>query len=174
MDAFLAQPDNVETASTCEPPMTYEALIAMKEAGDISARIGRNEAMMALNTLVNQSFTELETGAINLTDMRAFPWTRFLKNQILCKEIVGRGIERVYGARFYATEQAVILVCRVDGSYVMMKMDKKKGDEFVTGETAQWRELNIVQKAKYIGVSWMQVRRNETQISVSWKQCWKA
>ena len=64
----------------------------------------------------------------------------------------------------YTTEQAVLLVCRDDGSYVVMKMDKREKDDFVGDVTAQsqWRELRSVKNAKYIGVSWMQVRRAQS------------
>ena len=158
MAVYLARPDNAGALSICEPPMTHQALSALTEPGEKSAPLGRNEATMALQTLLNGRVGVETIGSINITDGRAFPWTRFLKNQVQCLELVGPGIERVYAARLVAADGPVLLICRSGGSYVKMPVDKKNANIFFDGVNAQWRNLAILQDAWHVDVTWMQLR----------------
>ena len=158
MAVYLARPDNAGVLSICEPPMTHQALSALTEPGEKSAPLGRNEATMALQTLLNGRVGVETIGSINITDGRAFPWTRFLKNQVQCLELVGPGIERVYAARLWAADGPVLLICRSGGSYVKMPVDKKNANIFFDGVNAQWRNLVILQDAGHVDVTWMQLR----------------
>ena len=131
--------------------------------GDKSAPLGRAETSMALQSLLIVGVGKSNVGALNLTDGVAFPWTRFLKNNVLCKEYVGPGIERVYAARFHEDAAPVLVICRADGSYVELE-PSKNGDMHTMHNNAgdAWQEIEALQQAQYIGVSWMHVRASIT------------
>ena len=155
--AATAEPAGV--AYTCQPPVQYRDILNPVAAGDKSAPLGRSETSMALQSLLIGGFSKSHAGALNLTDGVAFPWTRFLKNNVMCKEYVGPGIERVYAARFREDDAPVLVICRADGSYVELR-PSKKGDRHTMHDRAgdAWQEIKALQQAKYIGVSWMHVR----------------
>ena len=114
---------------------------------------------MALQTLLKGTLGVATTGSINLTDRRAFPWTRFVKNQVKCLELVGPGIERVYAARLGPRDGPVLLLCRAGGSYVEMPVDKRNANKFYEDVNEEWRDHPMLQDAKHVDVTWLQLRR---------------
>ena len=155
---YLSQPKHIGVAYTCQPPTTYNDIVSSNEAGDRSAPLGRAEATIALRNLLLASLGKSRCGALNLTDGCAFPWPRYLKNVTQCREVVGPGIERVYAARYHSCDGLVLLLCRADGSYVELRPGKKNEHKIMEGELVNWRTLQILDDAEYMGVSWMQVR----------------
>jgi len=135
----------------------------MVTSGDTSAPLGRSETSIALQSLLIEGFGKSNVGALNLTDGVAFPWTRFLKNNVMCKEYVGPGIRRVYAARWYEDAKPVLVICRADGSYVELT-PSKSGDRHLMHDEAgdAWQQIEALQQAKYIGVGWMHVRGDTT------------
>ena len=159
--AATSEPAGV--AYTCQPAVQYRDIVNLVAAGDKSAPLGRSETLIALQSLLIAGFGKSNVGALNLTDGVAFPWTRFLKNNVLCKEYVGPGIERVYAARFHEDAAPVLVICRADGSYVELE-PSKNGDRHTMHNNAgdAWQEMEALQQAQYIGVSWMHVRASIT------------
>ena len=148
---------------TCQPALEYSDIMGTAAAGDKSAPLGRAEATIALQSLLISGFGEAGIGAINLTDGVAFPWTRFLKNNVMCKEYVGPGINRVYVARFHRDDELVLLLCRADGGYVELRPAAKSNRHtFHNKEGDAWQQIKTLQNAKYIGMSWMQIRQGIT------------
>ena len=84
-----ATSEQLGVSYTCQPALEYSDIMGTAAAGDKSAPLGRAEATIALQSLLISGFGEAGIGAINLTDGVAFPWTRFLNNNIICKEYVG-------------------------------------------------------------------------------------
>ena len=144
---------------TCFPAITYENILSTQEACQRSAPLGRAEATIALQSLLIACVGKAESGAVNITDGRAFPWTRFLQNTVSCKEYVGPGLERVYAIRSPGTTAPALLLCRADGSYVELRFQNGKTVKTVQGPRVQWRMLPILTDAKYISVPWMEVRQ---------------
>ena len=155
-----AKPDHIGVDYTCEPATTHEDIVSVTQAGECSAPLGRGEAGVALQSLLIHSFGKAGTGAINVTDGVAFPWSRYLKNMRFCKEHVGPGIQRVYAVKYSEGGWPMLLLCRADGSYVdLCHQSTKNVVTTMEGKRVQWRELEILKDATYIDVSWMQIRQ---------------
>ena len=109
----------------------------------------RSETSIALQSLLIAGFGKSNVGALILTDGVACPWTRFLKNNVLCKEYVGPGIERVYAARFHEDAAPVLVICRADGSYVELQ-PSKNGDRHTMHDKAgdAWQQIEALQQAE--------------------------
>ena len=160
---YASQSDHAGSLYRCRPAITHRDIASTREAGDRSAPLGRAEATIALESLLIASFGKSDIGALNLTDGCAFPWMRFLRNSVQCKEYAGPGIEAVYAARYYEGDAPVLLLCRADGSYVEMRPAVKQSlHEIVEGKWVEWQKLDILKDAKYISQSWLQVRNNLT------------
>jgi hypothetical protein len=157
-----ATSEQLGVTCTCQPALKFSDIMGTAAAGDKSAPLGRAETSMALQSLLISGFGEASIGAINLTDGVAFPWIRFLKNNVMCKEYVGPGIERVYVARFHKDDEPVLLLCRADSSYVELRPTAKSNRHtFHNREGDAWQQIWLPE-TKYIGTSWMQIRQGIT------------
>ena len=143
---------------TFDPPLTFQDIRA-HNAVDQSLPVGREQAKVALQSLLRYRFGEFENGTLNITDGVAFQWQRFLNNTSFCKELVGPGIQRVYALRYERHDEPTLVLCRADGSYVRWLPAQKHQYQIVPCSGHGWRtNLDIVHRAQYISCSWMQIR----------------
>ena len=79
-------------------PATFADIVQSKAPGS-NLPMGRNEAAMALESLLHVTREGTQIQALNVTDEIAFSWKRFLCNTVNNKEIIAEGISAVYGMR---------------------------------------------------------------------------
>ena len=167
-----AEPSDVAGASTwlaeLKPPATREDIVTWRSPHERALPLGRNEAAMALDTLLQAKAPDGVPIVINITDEVAFPWRKFLRNLVRNLEIIGQGVCSVYvvgvteppfriETRSGATEPiAALLICRVDSSYVFLRPESRYTRE-ERGDN--WEHLDLARHAVYIGQSWMRLRR---------------
>ena len=143
---------------TFDPPLTFQDIRA-HNAVDQSLPVGREQAKVALQSLLRYRFGEFENGTLNITDGLAFQWQRFLNNTSFCKELVGPGIQRVYALQYERHDEPTLVLCRADGSYVRWLPAQKHKYQTVPCSGHGWRtNPDIVHRAQYISCSWMQIR----------------
>ena len=68
------EPDHMQTALPC--PATFDDIVHSKAPGS-NLPLGRNEAAMALESLLHVTQEGTQMQAVNVTDEIAFPWKRF-------------------------------------------------------------------------------------------------
>ena len=70
----------------------------------------------------------------------------------------------MYAARSFEDESPVLVIWRCDGSYVVLNPSgegTQRASMHVSGDDV-WRDVPVLQDAKYIGVGWMHIREGIT------------
>ena len=148
------------------PPATYEDIINASTATEKAPPLGRNEARMALDALLQAKVADGYPIAIGIIDEVAFPWKRFLRNIVRNKGIIGEGVSRAYVVG--VTEPplmniasgpykiAAFLLGRADSSYVLLRPELRQTREEYG---PNWHSLPVLGDAVRIGTSWMRLRQ---------------
>ena len=90
-----AEPDRAKAKFELATPVTFNDIVLSEAPGD-NLPLGRNEANMALEALLQVGRQGAQIDAVNVTDGIAFPWRRLLRNTIENRQIIAGGISAVY------------------------------------------------------------------------------
>ena len=129
------------------------------EAPGSNLPLGRNEAAMALESLLHATHNRKQIQSVNVTDGMAFSWKRLLRNTVNNREIIAEGISAVYAVAALDGDIPKLLFCHPDSSYTCVFFQQQKTHVEHTRE-GRWQDLPIVQNAVYVDKTWMNIRAN--------------
>jgi hypothetical protein len=146
-------------------PTTFADIVHSEEPG-INLPLGRNEAAMALQSLLHATHEGRQIQAVNVTDGIAFSWKRFLRNTVKNKEIIAEGVSAVYAVRAVDGDVPKLLFCHPDSSYTSVWFQHQNlyhtslGTYVEHTKEGRWQDLPILQNAVYFDKGWMNIRKN--------------
>ena len=76
-----AEPDRAEARIELATPVTFDDIVHSEAPCD-NLRLGRSEAILALETLLQFTRRGTRIHAVNVSDGIAFPWKRLLRNTV--------------------------------------------------------------------------------------------
>ena len=152
-----AEPDRAKAKFEFATPVSFNDIVHSEASGD-NLPLGRNEATMALEALLQVTRQGTQIDAVNVTDGIAFPWKRLLCNTMENKEIVAGGISAVYvvpTSNYFDGPQ--LFFCHPNLSYTCVFLQQKTHVVHSRGR-AGWQDLPVLQNAMYFDKSWMFLR----------------
>jgi hypothetical protein len=138
-----------------DPPWTFDDILQQTPKG--GTRIGRNETHAALVTLFKAYFPtagNTHPGALDITDMQAFPWNRWLVNVLMNREVVKGGIVKVFAVRDAPDAKPMLAFCHPDDTYTTITTSKHPQIE----SQSPWRAAPMFTHAVVAQRSWMEAR----------------
>ena len=154
-----AEPDHVKARFTIATPVTLNDIVHSETPGE-NLLLGRNEATMALESLLQGTGRGRLFHAVNFTDKVAFPWKRPLRNTVTNKEIIAGGISAVYAVhKPHDSEGPQLFFCHPNSSYTRVFFSMQK-THVARSRGGRWQDLPLLQNATYFDKSWMNLRSN--------------
>ena len=95
--------------------------------------------------------------AVDITAAIVFSWHRWLRNVVSDRELIHRGIVRVFALCQTTNLEAQIVFCHPDDAYTRAKPVKRLEYERLNG----WRDCPIFSQAPVATASWMQTRAHQ-------------
>lgn len=132
--------------------------------------IGRREAVLALNLLLNQYWNN-GAGAVDITDGNGFDWRRFVQNTMEHLEINAMELEKVFAVRRADSGSPQLAFCTTGTTWKMMEPAEKvykntrlPGLQDISsnmqGMSSNWRTdpLFLQATTSTLGRNWMRMR----------------
>ena len=133
--------------------------------------IGRREAVLALNLLLNQYWNN-GAGAVDITDGNGFDWRRFVQNTMEHLEITAMELEKVFALRRADSGSPQLAFCTTGTTWKIMDPTQKvykntrlPGLQDISsnmqGMSSNWRtDQRFLQATTTLGRNWMRMRRS--------------
>ena len=133
------------------------------------AVIGRREAVLALNLLLNQYWNN-GAGAVDITDGNGFDWRRFVQNTMEHLEITAMELEKVFALRRADSGSPQLAFCTTGTTWKIMDPTQKvykntrlPGLQDISsnmqGMSSNWRtDQRFLQATTTLGRNWMRMR----------------
>ena len=154
-----AEPDRPKARLTFATPVSFDDIVHSDTPGD-NLPLGRIEATMALESLLQGTGRGRFFHAANVTDGISFPWKRLLRNTVSNKEIIAGGISAVYAVHEpHDSEGPQLFFCHPNSHYTRVFFSPQKTHVVRSGR-GRWQDLPVLQNATYFDKSWMNLRAN--------------
>ncbi len=121
--------------------------------------IGRREAALAMDRLLGHTFGRPSKAAsIDITDVVAFPWMRWLDNFMEKRAVLRGQVERVLIVRWRALDAYPnLVVCRCDNTFVVLHPHMGREVPLPAEECTNWRQISLLVDAVSVRTSWLRI-----------------
>ena len=116
--------------------------------------MGRNEASMALATILQNYSPQQFPFAVDITDTVAFPWHRWLRNVVENRELIGCGIVKVFAFWHGQFAKQQLIFCHPDDTCTQTWPGNKLQFQLNNG----WKDEPAFIQAPIATESWLQLR----------------
>ena len=137
-----------------EEGFTWHLQNILEATAQYSAPVGRNEASMALATILQNYSPQQFPFAVDITDTVVFPWHRWLRNVVQNRELIGCGIVKVFAFWHRQCAKQQLIFCHPDDTCTQTWPGYKLQFQQNNG----WKDEPAFIQAPIATESWLQLR----------------